>query len=37
MNGAAGPPKTKANFAPLSPLQFLDRAAEVFPERWGAM
>ena len=26
-------PRTPANFAPLSPLGFLERAAEVYPER----
>ena len=33
MNGDAGPPKNAANFAALTPLHFLERAAEVFPER----
>ena len=33
MNGEAGPPKNAANFAALTPLHFLERAAEVFPER----
>ncbi|CAJ1364990.1 unnamed protein product [Effrenium voratum] len=33
MNGAAGPPKTAANFAALTPLHFLERTAEVFPDR----
>eukprot|EP00434_Breviolum_minutum_P029919 symbB.v1.2.026454.t1/scaffold2646.1/size74176/4 len=33
MNGDAGPPKNSANFAALTPLYFLERAAEVFPER----
>ncbi|CAK9041434.1 Acetate/butyrate--CoA ligase AAE7, partial [Durusdinium trenchii] len=33
MNDAAGPPKTSANFVALTPLYFLERAAEVFPDR----
>jgi hypothetical protein len=33
MYGDAGPPKNAANFAALTPLHFLERAAEVFPER----
>ena len=36
MNDAAGPPKTSANFVALTPLYFLERAAEVFPDRRGA-
>jgi len=33
MNGADGPPKNSANFVSLTPLHFLSRSAEVFPER----
>lgn len=33
MNGAAGPPRSSANFAALTPVRFLERTAEVFPGR----
>lgn len=33
MDGPAGPPKTGANFAALTPIHFLQRTAEIFPDR----
>mmetsp|Transcript_78540 Transcript_78540/g.168298 ORF Transcript_78540/g.168298 Transcript_78540/m.168298 type:complete len:564 (-) Transcript_78540:68-1759(-) len=33
LNGPDGPPRTKANHQALSPLQFLERTASIFPDR----
>lgn len=35
VNGPDGPPRTEANHSALSPLQFLERSASIFPDRVG--